>query len=357
MSKFCIFCGCKPESKTKEHVVPRWLIELTGDPKRQVYLGLEKSGSMRKREFSFDQFSFPACNKCNNKYAELEGKAKNVLISILEKQTISPEDFNTFLDWLDKVRIGLWLGMIQLDKNYAGIEPSFHIETRMGQYDRMLIVEKSDSTRCKLNFGGTDTLSFTFGPSAFTLIVNNYYFTNISYMFLIHRRLGFPYPASMQMSSTQIQANAKFVEGSRRIMLPLLRRPISEKGAVFYQPRFGGNLTSKEHMSLYDDYAKSHCLNFEQGIGNIFEDASGELIEHKLGSSISLEPKKSQKDDTLYIQSAINIYEWQNWLITLVPSFEKLSKEHRDRIKKYLTAMKKINNILIKHHKSILKSK
>jgi hypothetical protein len=38
--KRCIFCGNPPSAKNKEHVVPKWLIELTGDPKREWYLGL-----------------------------------------------------------------------------------------------------------------------------------------------------------------------------------------------------------------------------------------------------------------------------------------------------------------------------
>ena len=39
MEKRCIFCGKVPETKTKEHVIPQWLINMTGDPKRNLHLG------------------------------------------------------------------------------------------------------------------------------------------------------------------------------------------------------------------------------------------------------------------------------------------------------------------------------
>jgi hypothetical protein len=30
MAEVCVFCGERPQSKTKEHVIPKWLIEMTG---------------------------------------------------------------------------------------------------------------------------------------------------------------------------------------------------------------------------------------------------------------------------------------------------------------------------------------
>lgn len=221
-----MFCGKKPNGKSKEHVVPRWLIGLTGDPKREVFLGYSKDlqDGLKQRNFSFNQFTFPACLSCNNKYAELEGKVKPILNNILNGLSITTEELSLFLDWLDKVRVGVWLGMLLLDKNYTDVEPNFHIESRMSQYDRMLIVEKSDSDRSKLNLGGVSSLSFSFTPSAFVLIVNNYYFTNISYMYLLHRRLGFPFPKEMYLQRDDERVEAYFSSGRNRIMRPRMRK-------------------------------------------------------------------------------------------------------------------------------------
>ena len=72
-NKFCIFCGEKPESKNKEHVIPKWLIELTGDPKREAFFGIDAVSEKKgPRVFSFDSFTFPACEQCNTDFAALE---------------------------------------------------------------------------------------------------------------------------------------------------------------------------------------------------------------------------------------------------------------------------------------------
>lgn len=353
MGKVCVFCGEKPDEKSKEHVVPRWLIELTGDPKREVFLGSIKDfeNGFKERKFSFDQFTFPACVSCNNKYADLEGKVKPILERILNEEQVTTEAVNLFLDWLDKVRIGLWLGMIQLDKDYAKVDPNFHIETRISQSDRMLIVEKSDSDKSKLNLGGIDTLSFSLTPSAFVLIVNNYYFTNISYGFLLHRRLGFPYPDEMYIQSDgRIEMN--FVHGRNRIMRPLLRKVIEENGNIFYQPMFRGGLI-EGHISGYDnDYVKSHSLSFENGTGNIFQEENGCLIEHKLGSSFLVKPSTTQKDKKIFIKSAINVLKWQNWLVQFMPKSDRLNRDHKNYVKKRFKTGVRVNEMFIQHHES-----
>ena len=199
MAKFCVFCGNEPVGKNKEHVIPEWLIKMTGELSRSAIFGFNKNfeNRFKNREFAFGQFTFPACRGCNAKYADFESDVKTILLKILNGIEIRSEELSLFMDWLDKVRVGLWLGMKQLDDsndNSVMVEPKFHIDSRIGQYDRMLIVEKSDGQKLKLNFSGVDTLSFALTPSAFTLIVNNFYFTNISYMFFLSRRLGFPFP-------------------------------------------------------------------------------------------------------------------------------------------------------------------
>lgn len=59
--KTCIFCGEKCKNKTKEHVLPRWLIKMTGDPNREIRVGLNynsllKKGKEEYRYYSIDSF-------------------------------------------------------------------------------------------------------------------------------------------------------------------------------------------------------------------------------------------------------------------------------------------------------------
>ncbi|MDD4876793.1 MAG: hypothetical protein PHQ86_06680, partial [Dehalococcoidales bacterium] len=145
MEKVCVFCGERPESKTLEHVIPRWLIEITGDPKRSAHFGFHRSdgGKFSKRIYSFDSFKFPACDECNSYFSSLEGKTKGIVFRLLSEKPLSESELSTLLDWFDKVRIGLWLGYMYLNNNDLGIEPHFYISNRIGLNDRMLLILKS----------------------------------------------------------------------------------------------------------------------------------------------------------------------------------------------------------------------
>jgi hypothetical protein len=101
MAKTCIFCGQRPESKTKEHVIPKWLIAMTGDPKRQVSFGTYNINNKPPTKLAFDQLTFPACEQCNGEFSDLEGRARNVTERLLEKGHLTSADFNCLLDWLD----------------------------------------------------------------------------------------------------------------------------------------------------------------------------------------------------------------------------------------------------------------
>jgi hypothetical protein len=200
------------------------------------------------------------------------------------------------LDWFDKVRIGLWLGFNQLDNNYLEVDPKFHIDSRIGQYDRLLIVEKSDEIAQSLNFSGIDTPSFSFTPSAFTLTVNNYYFTNISYMFLFSRPLGFPYPREVSMLPDTEKFLADFSPGTNRIMLPIIRRVMPENGVRVYQPMFPGGLMD-QHCEEYEcDYVRKHALFPENGAGNIFVEEKRRVSEYFKGDLIRIQPNVIQDD-------------------------------------------------------------
>lgn len=358
LSKFCVFCGEKPDRKTKEHILPRWLIELTGKPNRSAFFGFRKDiqKGFEKRAYSFSQFTFPACGDCNSRYSALESATKAIFQRILEDKDVTAKDVSLLLDWLDKVRVGLWLGMNQLDANFMNIEPNFHIDKRIGQYDRLLIVEKSDGTSAKLNFGGVETPAFSFSPSAFVLIVNNFFFTNVSSMFLFARRLGFPFPKKSFVMPDSDKVEIEMVEGRERVMLPLLRRPILEKGTNVYQPMYPGGLIDGDLAEYYSNYTREHSIDDERGTGNIFIEDGGSLAEHGSASSLNLTPASTQNDEELFLRSAINILEWQNWLVSLMPSTERLSHGQRRYVKKKFRMAVEINDMFIEYHKRLLRT-
>jgi hypothetical protein len=195
--KICVFCGGPPVDKNKEHVLPMWLLEFTGDPTRSVIHGFSWN-SGKAFEYAFSDFTFPSCTACNTSYAEFEGKAKAVVESICRKEAVDPRGYVTLLDWLDKVRIGMWLGHRYLQK--AEWEPSFTIDSRIARKDRMIAVYPVGDHQTGLNVYNAESPLFHYKPSVFSLRVNNILFLNASWDWMCSSRCAFPYPRYVRHS-------------------------------------------------------------------------------------------------------------------------------------------------------------
>jgi hypothetical protein len=86
-SRVCIFCGERPEGKNNEHILPQWLLELTGDQTRVVTHGYDRIRDKEHR-FSFSRFEFPACTKCNDNLSNFEGQIKDIVIRLNSAQDL-----------------------------------------------------------------------------------------------------------------------------------------------------------------------------------------------------------------------------------------------------------------------------
>ncbi|MEW5666188.1 hypothetical protein AB1288_07615 [Pseudomonas putida] len=354
--KYCVFCGNKPASKNKEHVIPQWLIKKTGDPNRKALFVTDLSLAQGKqRSYAFDQFTFPACEQCNNQYSALEIRAQKILERIEFSNNITGNDLSVFFDWLDKVRVGIWLGYNQLDRKILDVQPKFHISTRIGQHDRALIIQKSDTDRKRLNIIGTNTVSFADTPSAFGIVINNLYFTNISYNHLLARRCGFPYPTNTQWEPEQRGIIGDLVKGTERITSPIIRRSMPANAAIFYQPMLGRKLNTIDDEYYNTEYVRLNCIDFEKGIGAIFESTSRGIKKHLADDLISPSPKKLHSDLELFHETTIEAYSWQNWFHTLHPSLDLLDKEERKSWTQGAALVRQLNNKWINHTKLSLK--
>jgi hypothetical protein len=278
-TKFCLFCGERPEGKNKEHVLPQWLLELTGDPTRIANFGLDLSHGIETaapRQYAFSQFQFPACSVCNGFFSRLEGNAKAVTLKILASEKLFAQDISTLLDWLDKVRVGLWLGYHQLDKNSEEIHPRFYVKHRLGRKDRLLVLASRNDERQLLSFFGPGTVAFRFLPSAVGLVINRLCLVNISCDYLFARRLGFPFPRTpilsiaSQTPASQTPDYCEIGAGLQRVIRPIYEGPLQLPGAIYYQPMFASELTWPARSLYETDYVKAHSLDWESGAGGIY---------------------------------------------------------------------------------------
>jgi hypothetical protein len=195
----CVFCGQTPNDKTREHVLPYWLLEMTGDPMRVVTFGQNFAKQKQPIRFSWNNYVAPACDRCNNRFSKLEGQVKPIVKALLHRETLMVSDYVALLDWLDKVRIGVWLLQHMIEKHPFQISPHFHIASRIAEKDRMVAVYAFDGDGIGINMFGSDSLIFGSMPSCFGLRINNLLLLSVSADFFCSRGCGLPHPQSIQM--------------------------------------------------------------------------------------------------------------------------------------------------------------
>lgn len=277
-TRICIFCGGAPNTKTREHIVPTWLLELTGDPNRTVAIGYDFN-RRSPINFSWSSFVAPACETCNNKYSDLEGRAKLSVEALLRRESLSVGAYLEILDWLDKIRVGVWLAHHLIEKNPVEIEPHFHISSRLGTKDRMVAVYVFDSENKGINLFGCNSQIFREMPSCFGLRISDLLLLNLSSDFFCSKGCGFPYPQSMNQlmggdSSGKLQL--KGVGWKSEVSHPLSKLSLPKPVVWLYQPIKLPVATSLFASGFYgqsdsdDPRLKSRTLSGQSRQGAIF---------------------------------------------------------------------------------------
>lgn len=356
MEKFCVFCGKGTVAKTMEHVIPRWLIKETGDPKRKVPLGIDYE-LKKMRKFSFDQLKFPACEICNNDFSKLEGDAKSVFINVLNEAPISARSLNILLTWFDKIRIGLWLGYYYLDKNIYSIIPNFHVTKRINEKDRMLLIYKTVDTRKGLGIMFVNTPFFGHWPSCFGLAINQFYFINISSDFLLSRRLGLPFPKIKIVSENLKGFYTQISKGLERILTPLLRISYDDSCKEIYQPIIPNELPEWKNL---DVYKTPYVRNFFKSsrFGKILiKKSTRDIVEYPRNKSKLWLPNIQHSRTNLEYMVCLTIIKLQNFLLNDLPSLEYLGEEEKRRHKNAYKQVKQFNNYLQRRVERELKPK
>ena len=340
--KRCIFCGSYPRNKTDEHIIPKWLIKLTGNPKRPFYLGPNYGDPNHPlRVFPAKEFHFPACNECNSEKGKLEEACKPVIIKMLSNTALNSREVAIFLDWLDKIRIGLWLGFRYLEKNFFGIKPNFHINERIACSDRMVAVYSCGDAQKSINFPCTNCPVFMCMPSCFTLSINNLFFFNMSTDFLISRRIGLPFPHSQDFIEDSGQSSFDIQRARKRIMRPIIKAKMHKAATIFYQP------IAKKFLRLVpklynNEYVKDIIRPGNSGKGVILIEQDNKLFWLDDATTIKPILPSYQKEDrrTLYLKIAEQTLRFQTMLYK--PILESLKGERKKSVKLILATQESI---------------
>ena len=131
-----------------------------------------------------------ACEACNSASSDLEGRARATYVKIRDGSELSLSDGRTLLDWLDKVRVGLWLWALDVGKDIFTFQPKFQITERNAHEDRILLAAKyaAGAPMRGLAIWGASHF-FIWSPSAIGFLINNIVLISISSDFLVSRHL------------------------------------------------------------------------------------------------------------------------------------------------------------------------
>ncbi|NLF00834.1 MAG: SEC-C domain-containing protein [Anaerolineales bacterium] len=277
-------------------------------------------------EMPFDRFVFPACRDCNERFSRLEGTAKSVVVRMLQRQPLAALELDLLLDWLDKIRVGLWLGIHQqLDKNRFGVSPHFHIADRIGNADRLVLIYRSDQDQRGINFSGVSLPAFAHIPSCFGLRINDLHLLNVSHQFMLSRAFGMPYPERWLLDQNVISdypydlMMGRLCEGTGVISASAIDIPYDPNCTAIAQP-----MISDQSALVVDDelrWASAYQPEHSDDLALDARKGKPYLIEHGQATAYPSAPSKQwipayrhEVPDFTY-QFAIWILHIQNCLI------------------------------------------
>lgn len=342
--RLCAFCGKKPQKKNNEHILPQWLIEMTGSPTRNISVGVSynsEQGSIDHRTFSINGLVVPACENCNSQAGKIEEKAAPALKSLMAGEAVSGVQIDNILDWFDKVRVGLWLLFSRLHTNPVASSANFHINQRMGTQDRCLVIQHVSDKNKGLTMRGVQTYAFMFMPSAFSLTVNDYVFTSLSTNLLVSKELGFPFADNSYYQADGKTIKCEMQRGLREVKPPLLPFDAATNGVVIAQAIIGQYVNA---MPEDKQYLEEHSIKPMRS--NIFIETSSVIKELGLDETTTITPPSSLSFKDWTGKSVDDIYKYQLWLLhKFLPSPDMLPPEYKAFAEKKLRFVKHLTEL------------
>ncbi|WP_156388966.1 hypothetical protein [Mesorhizobium sp. Root695] len=292
--RHCVFCGEPAINKNREHILPKWLLELTGAPSRVVTMAFDP-GTGKPIKFAWSALVMPACEACNAEYSALEAAVKPILLALLDRRPITSRQYLLLLDWLDKVRVCLWLNQLILQKAMETIDPHLHVGNRIGTKDRLLYLYTLDGQAMGLNAFGIESLIFQHQPSCFALRVNNIILFNASSDYAFSDGCGFWHPERIDRQIDGEFAGRVVFQGhamTRKITHPIVDYPLLKAAVRIIQPiaqrgedgEFFGPLRQNE------SYHIRHMSDPSRGAGILFRQFDDKVLPiHNFDAPIEFE--------------------------------------------------------------------
>lgn len=349
-TRVCVFCGKPPSQKSREHVLPQWLLGLTGSPSRKAFLGREWARpDIRQRVYSFDSFTFPACEPCNTAFSDLESEAKRVVMALLELRPVSCADLVVLLDWLDKVRVGVWLGFLYLNRQIDAVDPQFHIGSRIGTADRLVVIYRSEEKFEGIGLGGTESPIFRAMPSCFNLCINHLHFVSASAPMLFSERFGLPHAVDRRLVKDREGFVADIAPGRGSPSFPLIPFRIAPGGTAVYQPIIPRQDSRGDYAALYDnDFVRASCADDASGRGHVFM-VDGEKLIRYPPTAVPLWIPAPLTQLEAFSETSLMSGEWLDAMYADVPSTADLTPQQAEFIRDSVASTRALHALMMEH--------
>lgn len=143
------------------------------------------------RKIPMSRIGLKVCKSCNDMDSDLEARAKGAYQAIKSGQDLTDANLHSLLDWLDKVRVGLWLWLLeQVGEEFKLAEPKFRINGRLARKDRMVLIQRYPEGPPMRGLALHGVGEFFLGlPSVIGLLINNVSLISASSDFLILRHI------------------------------------------------------------------------------------------------------------------------------------------------------------------------
>lgn len=219
--------------------------------------------------FPAKNYTFPACDACNNHFASLEGTVQGIVQRLSEDADVSGGDLEVLLDWFDKIRIGTWLGISYMNKPSIKLPPNYYINDRVGIKDRYLSITNTYLPDKTLNWSGANTMTFMTSPTALALRINNLVFVNASTDFLVSKSVGFPF-ASWEIQTPESKIGHFMLSpGTGKIKPDCFKCKPYILSHIVRQPIF--KAAREISPDLYtNNHVQNHSYDSNTGIGKLF---------------------------------------------------------------------------------------
>ena len=275
---------------------------------------------------------------------------------MLASQPLAAEDFYLFLSWIDKVRTGLWLGMIYLNKNYRGFIPQFHIQDRVAQKDRALLIFETNDNLEGIVLGAFDTPVFHSAPSVCFIGINRYYFVSLSSDFLLAKQLGWPYASSRRLVNIDTDGmETEMDSGTGTIQSPVLPSLPLSSGTVLLQPIAHQYLRKADpeafRETFLNDYVKAFSVDDESGIGRLLIGNDAPVVYPVEPTEIWI-PKVKYDRKALAMDIGLWVAEFQRNSYRNQPDYAHFPEADRERRTKDIEGILKIQELIITHLKN-----